>query len=79
MQFIKANDVQATRNIVLYYILVTGKDRFAQMNSGKKFEDVVTNEMLNCDDGKDAKQIYKLMTESQHLSIVNGENKALRK
>ena len=79
MQFIKANDVQATRNIVLYYILVTGKDRFTQMNSGKKFEDVVTNEMLNCDEGKDDKQIYKLMTESQHLSIVNGANKALRK
>lgn len=67
MQFIEANDVQAVRNIVLYYILVTGKDEFAQMNSGKKFEDVVTIEMLNCDDGNGGMPIYKLMTDRQLL------------
>ena len=72
MQFVKANDVQAERNIVLYYILVEGKDEFAEMNSGKKFKDVITIEMLNCDDGKGIMPVYKLMTDHQLLIPDNG-------
>lgn len=79
MQFVKAIDTQAVRNIVLYYILVTGKDKFAEMNSGKKFEEVVTIEMANCDDGKGIMPLYRLMTESQRLSTANGANKTLGK
>ena len=41
------------------------------MNSGKKFEDVVTIEMLNCDDGNGIMPVYKLMTDYQLLIPVN--------
>ena len=51
MQFLKANDVQSARNMVLYYILITGKDEFAKMNSGKKFEAVAPNDIFISDDG----------------------------
>ena len=79
MYFDRANDVQAVRNIVLYYTLVTGKDVFTEMNSGKKFEEVVTIEMANCDDGKGIMPLHRLMTESQRLSTANGANKTLGK
>lgn len=58
MCFVKANDRQAERNIILYYILVTGKDAFVDLNSGG-----VTIEMLNCD----VRSTYKLMTDNQLL------------
>ena len=67
MQFTRANDVQAVRNMVLYYILVTGKDAFKELNSGGKFEQVVGIEMANCDDGNGVMPIDKLMTDNQLL------------
>ena len=67
MRVVTANDVRAVRNIVLYYILVTGKDAFAELNSGGKFEQVVGIEMANCDDGNGVMPIEKLMTDNQLL------------
>ena len=67
MHFVKANDIQAARNIVLYYILVTGKDAFTDLNSGGKYEQLVTSEMkkeiANRNDGNSIIPIYKLMTD----------------
>ena len=75
MYFVKANDRQAARNIVLYYILVTGKDAFTDLNSGGEFEQVVTkemeNEMANCKDGNGISPIHALMTEE--LLMISDE------
>ena len=59
MQFVKANDAQAARNVALNYILSTGEAKFNLLGPNIKHEDILTDKVLRSDDG-----MYELLTDT---------------